>query len=216
MMTGSLVQRRGLLLVLSSPSGAGKSTIATTLLDSEDNLVLSVSATTRPKRPGEEDGTHYHFTDADSFADMVERSELLEHALVFGHRYGTPRAPVEAALERGQDILFDVDWQGAQQLRDRMPADLVQVFILPPSAAELHDRLRSRASDSEDVVLHRMSRASDEMSHWDSYDYVVINQDLETSVEAVRDILRAERLRRERQVGLGAFINDMRRELDDG
>ncbi|MEM7121872.1 MAG: guanylate kinase [Pseudomonadota bacterium] len=215
MMNGSLVQRRGLLLVLSSPSGAGKSTIATTLLDSEDNLVLSVSATTRPKRPGEEDGTHYHFTDADAFAVMVERNELLEHALVFGHRYGTPRAPVEAALERGQDILFDVDWQGAQQLRDRMPADLVQVFVLPPSASELHDRLRSRASDPEDVVLHRMSRASDEMSHWDSYDYVVINQHLETSVEAVRDILRAERLRRERQIGLGAFINDMRRELDD-
>ena len=216
MMNGSLVQRRGLLLVLSSPSGAGKSTIATTLLDSEENLVLSVSATTRPKRPGEVDGTHYHFVDADKFAAMVDRDELLEHATVFGHRYGTPRAPVEAALERGQDILFDVDWQGAQQLEDRMPADLVQVFILPPSASELHGRLRSRASDSEDVVLHRMSRASDEMSHWIEYDYVVINQDLDESVESVRTILHAERLHRERQVGLGDFINTMRRELDEG
>ncbi len=216
MMNGNLVQRRGLLLVLSSPSGAGKSTIATTLLNSEDNLVLSISATTRPKRPGEIDGTHYHFVDAGAFAGMVERNELLEHANVFGHRYGTPRAPVEAALERGQDILFDVDWQGAQQLRDRMPADLVQVFILPPSASELHDRLRSRASDPEDVVLHRMSRASDEMSHWIEYDYVVINRDLDDSVDSVRTILHAERLHRERQVGLGDFINTMRRELDDG
>ena len=216
MMNGNLVQRRGLLLVLSSPSGAGKSTIAAALLESEDNLILSVSVTTRPMRPGEEDGTHYHFIDDGSFAAMVKNGDLLEHATVFGHSYGTPRAPVEAALDAGQDILFDVDWQGAQQLRERMPSDLVQVFVLPPSASELHDRLRSRASDPEDVVLHRMSRASDEMSRWSEYDYVVINQDLDTSVESVRDILRAERLRRERQVGLGAFISEMSRELDEG
>ena len=214
-MNGSFVQRRGLLLVLSSPSGAGKSTIAKNLLDSEDNLTLSVSVTTRQQRPGEIDGTHYHFIDNETFDAMVARDELLEHATVFGNSYGTPRRPVEEALAQGIDILFDVDWQGAQQLRSRMEAELVQVFILPPSAEELHDRLRSRASDPEDVVLHRMSRASDEMSHWDAYDYVVVNHDLATSVNGVRAILHAERLRLERQVGLGEFINGMRRQLDE-
>lgn len=215
-MNGNLVQRRGLLLVLSSPSGAGKSTIANRLLDTDDNLILSVSVTTRPKRPNEIDGTHYHFIDDAEFEAMIERNELLEHATVFGHHYGTPRAAVEAALDAGQDILFDVDWQGAQQLGDHMGDDLVQVFVLPPCAETLHDRLRSRASDPEDVVLHRMSRASDEMSHWDAYDYVVVNENLDVSVEGIRAILGAERLRRERQVGLGEFINGMRRQLEDG
>ena len=215
-MNGNLVQRRGLLLVLSSPSGAGKSTIAKGLLGSEDNLILSVSVTTRPKRPGEVDGEHYHFIDDERFAKMVVDDELLEHATVFGHSYGTPRAPVEQALAAGIDILFDVDWQGAQQLRGHMPADLVQVFILPPSADELHNRLRTRASDPEEVVLHRMSRASDEMSRWSEYDYVVVNRDLEVSVSGVRAILHAERLRRERQVGLGEFINRIGGQLDKG
>ena len=208
------VKRRGLLLVLSSPSGAGKSTIAKALLESEDNLVLSVSVTTRPKRPGEVDGRHYHFIDDAEFEAMVASDELLEHATVFEHSYGTPRAPVDAALADGTDMLFDVDWQGAQQLRDHMRADLVQVFILPPSADELHNRLRTRASDPEDVVLHRMSRASDEMSHWSEYDYVVVNRDLDVSVAGVRAILHAERLRRERQLGLVEFINRMRRQLE--
>jgi guanylate kinase len=208
------VKRRGLLLALSSPSGAGKSTIAKSLLESEDNLVLSVSVTTRPKRPGEVDGRHYHFIDDAEFQAMVAGDELLEHATVFEHSYGTPRAPVDAALADGTDMLFDVDWQGAQQLRDHMRADLVQVFILPPSADELHNRLRTRASDPEDVVLHRMSRASDEMSHWSEYDYVVVNRDLDVSVAGVRAILHAERLRRERQLGLVEFINRMRRQLE--
>jgi len=208
------VKRRGLLLALSSPSGAGKSTIAKSLLESEDNLVLSVSVTTRPKRPGEVDGRHYHFIDDAEFEAMVASDELLEHATVFEHSYGTPRAPVDAALADGTDMLFDVDWQGAQQLRDHMRADLVQVFILPPSADELHNRLRTRASDPEDVVLHRMSRASDEMSHWSEYDYVVVNRDLDVSVAGVRAILHAERLRRERQLGLVEFINRMRRQLE--
>ena len=208
------VKRRGLLLVLSSPSGAGKSTIAKALLESEDNLVLSVSVTTRPKRPGEIDGKHYHFIDDKRFAAMVDGNELLEHATVFGHSYGTPRTPVVDALAAGTDILFDVDWQGAQQLTSHMEADLVKVFILPPSADELHKRLRTRASDPENVVLHRMSRASGEMAHWDAYDYVVINRELEVSVVGVRAILHAERLRRERQVDLSEFVNAMRRRLD--
>jgi len=213
---GNQVKRRGLLLVLSSPSGAGKSTIAKALLESEDNLVLSVSVTTRPQRPGEIDGTHYHFIDDQTFDAMVADDMLLEHATVFGRSYGTPRAPVEAALAAGTDMLFDVDWQGAQQLRDHMPADLVPVFILPPSAEELHNRLQTRASDPEDVVQLRMSQASGEMSHWGEYAYVVVNRDLDESVAGVRAILHAERLRRERQIGLGEFINKMRRQLDNG
>jgi guanylate kinase len=214
-MTNGDVKRRGLLLVLSSPSGAGKSTIANCLLDSEDNLILSVSVTTRAQRPGEVDGQHYHFIDDARFAEMVAGDELLEHATVFGNSYGTPRQPVEDALAAGTDILFDVDWQGAQQLRDQMPADLVPVFILPPSADELHNRLQTRASDPEDVVMHRMSRASGEMSHWGEYAYVVVNRDIDASVAGVRAILHAERLRRERQIGLGEFINKMRRQLDE-
>ncbi len=210
------VNRRGLMLVLSSPSGAGKTTISRRLLEEDDNLDMSVSITTRPMRPGEVNGTDYHFIDQSRFDAMVAANELLEHATVFGNAYGTPRGPVEEALGAGHDILFDVDWQGAQQLGDAMRDDLVSVFILPPSAEELHRRLVNRASDPEDVVRHRMAKASDEMSHFPEYDYVVVNEDIDQSITGVRSILHAERLRRERQIGLTPFVNTMRRELDEG
>jgi guanylate kinase len=208
------VNRRGLLIVLSSPSGAGKTTISRRLLQDDDNLGMSVSVTTRPMRSGEKDGTDYHFIDQSQFEAMVGASELLEHATVFGNSYGTPRGPVEAALAAGRDILFDVDWQGAQQLRAAMDRDLVSVFILPPSAEELHSRLVNRALDPEDVVRLRMAEASGEMEHWDAYDYVVVNEDIDHSVDGVRAILQAERLKRERQIGMAGFVNAMRDELD--
>jgi guanylate kinase len=211
----SQVKRRGLMLVLSSPSGAGKTTIARRLLEDDVNLQMSVSVTTRPMRPGEVDGVDYHFIDQARFAAMASSSELLEHATVFGNSYGTPRAPVERALAEGQDVLFDVDWQGAQQLRASMDRDLVSVFILPPTADELHQRLVNRALDPEDVVRHRMAKASGEMEHWDAYDYVVINEEIDISVAGVRSILHAERLRRERQLGMAEFVNAMRRRLDE-
>ncbi len=210
------VKRRGLMLVLSSPSGAGKTTISRRLLEDDDNLEMSVSVTTRPKRPGEDDGCDYHFIDQDRFRKMVAASKLLEHATVFGNSYGTPRGPVEQALSAGHDILFDVDWQGAQQLGAAMPDDLVSVFILPPSAGELHSRLVRRASDPEEVVGLRMAKASDEMSHWAEYDYVVINRDIDHSVAGIRAILQAERLKRERQIGMASFVNAIRDELDGG
>jgi len=209
------VNRRGLMLVLSSPSGAGKTTISRRLLEEDDNLAMSVSVTTRPMRPGEVEGRDYFFIDQARFQEMVDQRELLEHATVFGNSYGTPRGPVEDALSAGRDILFDVDWQGAQLLNAAMPEDLVSVFVLPPSAEELHRRLVNRASDPEDVVRHRMAKASGEMSHWDSYDYVVVNEDIDVSVSGVRSILYAERLRRERQVGMAPFVNAMRDELDN-
>ena len=198
------------MLVLSSPSGAGKTTISRRLLDTDGNLSLSVSATTRPPRPGEVDGQDYFFVAQDRFDAMVSGGELLEHALVFGNRYGTPRAPVEQALEGGGDVLFDIDWQGTQQVREAAREDLVSVFILPPSTAELERRLHSRAQDSEEVVRARMAKAADEMSHWAEYDYIIINDDLENSVEQVEAILTAERLRRERRVGLRAFVETLR------
>jgi len=204
------VRRRGLMLVLSSPSGAGKTTISRALLAQEENLTLSVSATTRPKRAGERDGVDYFFVDTPRFEAMVAAGELLEHALVFGNRYGTPRAPVERALEAGRDVLFDIDWQGTQQLSSKLPKDLVRVFILPPSHGELERRLRTRALDPEEVVQQRMAKAADEMSHWDAYDYIVVNHQLERSVAQVHAILTAERLRRERQVGLGDFVRGLR------
>tara|TARA_B100000676_G_scaffold312235_1_gene385459 strand:+ start:8802 stop:9416 length:615 start_codon:yes stop_codon:yes gene_type:complete len=204
------------MLVLSSPSGAGKTTISRRLLKNDDNLDMSVSVTTRPMRPGEIDGRDYHFIDQARFDAMVAASALLEHATVFGNSYGTPRGPVEDALSASHDILFDVDWQGAQQLRAAMDRDLVSVFILPTSAEELHSRLVNRASDSEEVVRHRMAKASGEMEHWDAYDYVLINQDIDASVAGVRSILHGERLRRERQVGMASFVNTIRRELDEG
>jgi guanylate kinase len=207
---GAALPRRGVCLVIAAPSGAGKSSVSRALLAAEPELSLSVSATTRAPRPGEQDGVHYHFRDAGGFQAMVEAGEMLEHAEVFGRRYGTPRAPVEAALAAGRDVLFDIDWQGTQQLAENARADLVSVFILPPSTAELERRLSARAQDSAEVVAARMAKAADEMSHFAEYDYVVVNSDIERSVADVAAILRAERLRRIRQLGLGDFVKQLR------
>jgi guanylate kinase len=204
------IKRRGILLVLSSPSGAGKTTITRALVRRDRGLRLSVSATTRPRRKGEIDGKHYHFVDQKRFDAMVQNGELLEHALVFGHSYGTPRAPVMAAIESGTDVVCDVDWQGTQQMKARLPNDLVSVFILPPSMAALEKRLKTRAQDSRKVVRARMAKSADEMSHWDGYDYVVINRALADSITQVAAILRAERARRARQIGLDEFVNRLR------
>ena len=206
-------RRRGILFVVSSPSGAGKSTIARKLLRGDDGLTMSVSATTRPMRPGEVDGIDYHFVDVATFKDMVAGHEFLEWAHVFGHRYGTPRAPVEAALSAGRDVLFDIDWQGAQQLYQRAGGDVVRVFIFPPSMTELERRLRARGTDSEAVIDGRMDRAAAEISHWDGYDYVLINDDVERCYTDVATILASERLRRSRQTGLIGFV---RRLLTEG
>ncbi|WES32245.1 guanylate kinase [Varunaivibrio sulfuroxidans] len=194
------------MLVMSSPSGAGKTTISRALLAADDNLSMSVSATTRPPRPGEVDGVDYYFIEKKKFEDMVEKGEFLEHARVFDNYYGTPRAPVEAALKEGRDVLFDVDWQGTQQLGDSAGKDLVRVFILPPSYEELERRLYKRAQDSVAVVKKRMAQAAKEMSHYYEYDYIVVNVDVAESVANVAAILRAERLRRERQHGLHDFV----------
>ena len=194
------------MLVLSSPSGAGKTTIARRLLEADAGLTLSVSVTTRPKRPDEMHGRDYRFVGPDAFEDMRAAGELLEHARVFGHDYGTPRAPVEKALQEGRDVLFDIDWQGARQLSDKAPRDVVRTFILPPSAEELHARLRRRAQDPDEVVAQRMAKAPDEIGHWEEFDYVVVNRGLEESVESVRAILKAERLRRQRQTGLPDLV----------
>lgn len=202
-------RRRGILFVVSSPSGAGKSTISRLLLENDDGLTMSVSATTRPPRPGEVDGEHYHFVDVPTFKDMVGKQEFLEWAHVFGHRYGTPRAPVEAALAEGRDVLFDIDWQGAQQLYQRAGGDVVRVFIFPPSMAELERRLRARATDSETVIAGRMNRAAAEVSHWDGYDYVLINEDVERCYRDVATILAAERLKRSRQTSLIGFVRKL-------
>jgi guanylate kinase len=199
------------MLVLSSPSGAGKSTIARAILDRDPALTMSVSATTRPPRPGEVDGKDYFFLDAVTFERMAADNQLLEHATVFDNRYGTPREPVEAALAGGRDVLFDVDWQGTQQLKQNARADLVSIFILPPSHAELERRLHTRAQDSDEVVRRRMAKAADEMSHWAEYDYVIVNRVVEESVAAVDSILAAERLRRDRQTGLHDFVGAVSR-----
>ena len=203
--------RRGLLFVLSSPSGAGKSTIARKLLAADDGLEMSVSATTRPMRPGEVDGVDYHFVDLERFRAMVGGGEFLEWAHVFGHRYGTPRAPVDAILSRGRDVLFDIDWQGAQQLYQQAGGDVVRVFILPPSIEELHRRLAGRATDAPEVVEARMSRAASEIAHWDGYDYVLVNDDIERCFAEVKTILAAERLKRSRQTSLIGFIRSLTR-----
>lgn len=202
-------QRRGVLFVLSSPSGAGKSTIARKLLAADDGLSMSVSYTTRAIRPGEVDGKDYHFTDTDTFKRMVEDREFLEWAHVFDQRYGTPKAPVDAMLRAGRDVLFDIDWQGAQQLFQLMGGDVVRVFILPPSMKILHERLTNRGTDSSDVIERRMSRANAEVSHWDGYDYVLVNDDVEECYECVHTILKAERLKRSRQTGLIGFIRGL-------
>jgi guanylate kinase len=210
----STIQRRGLMLVLSSPSGAGKTSIARGLLASDSNIRLSVSVTTRAPREGERDGIDYHFIDEAHYRRMVEGGELLEHALVFDHHYGTPRQEVEDALSQGRDVLFDIDWQGTQQLREGpLSRDLVSVFILPPSVAALHERLRTRAQDSEEVIANRMARAGNEMSHWAEYDYVVVNHDLAASIEQVRAVLTAERQRRVRLQGLSDYVRGLQAEL---
>ncbi|QEX16289.1 guanylate kinase [Hypericibacter terrae] len=204
------IRRRGLMLVLSSPSGAGKTSISRALLARDPLLEMSVSATTRPKRPGEVPGIDYLFVDAEEFNLMVNREEFLEYAKVFGNYYGTPRAPVEAALGAGRDVLFDIDWQGTQQLDARVPKDLVTVFILPPSTRELERRLHTRAQDSAEEVAKRMAKAADELSHWPEYHYVLVNHELEQTIQQIQAILQAERLRRERQVGLHEFVKALR------
>lgn len=202
-------QRRGVLFVLSSPSGAGKSTIARMLLEAEPDLEMSVSATTRPIRPGERDGKDYHFVSLDRFREMVGGHEFLEWAHVFGQRYGTPKAQVDAMLGQGKDVLFDIDWQGAQQLFQIAGGDVVRVFILPPSMEELNDRLIRRATDAPDVIDARMQRAAAEVSHWDGYDYVLVNDDVDQCFRDVKTILAAERLKRSRQTGLIGFIRHL-------
>jgi guanylate kinase len=208
------VERRGLMFVLSSPSGAGKTTLSRLLIERMPGLKMSVSATTRPMRPGEVDGRDYHFIDKAEFDQMSKRNELLESATVFDNRYGTPSGPVEAALSAGQDVLFDIDWQGTQQLREKASADVVSVFILPPSAGDLEKRLHSRAQDSDEVIRGRMDRASHEMSHWAEYDYIVINHDVDEAFAEVQSILKAERLKRARRTGLTTFVRKLQQQLE--
>jgi guanylate kinase len=207
------IARRGLMLVLSSPSGAGKTTLARRLIENEPRVAMSVSHTTRARRNGEKDGRDYHFVDRDTFMRMRERGEFLEWAVVFDNFYGTPRHPAEQALAEGRDVLFDVDWQGASSLRDKAKDDVVTVFILPPTAADLEQRLNVRAQDPPETVRRRMLGASNEIQHWDEYDYVVINYDIEQSVAAVRAILAAERQRRSRLTGLKDFVRNLLAEL---
>jgi guanylate kinase len=207
------IARLGLMLVLSSPSGAGKTTLSRLLLRADRKIDLSISVTTRPKRRGEVDGRDYHFIDPARFDEMVARGELLEWAEVFGHRYGTPREPVVKALQVGRDVLFDIDWQGTQQLREKARTDLVSVFILPPTAKELARRLKRRAQDSKAVIGSRMAKAAGEMSHWPEYDYVIVNRDKREAFAEVRAILAAERLKRERQVGLSDFVRRLQSRL---
>lgn len=208
------VERRGLMFVLSSPSGAGKTTLSRMLVAETPELEMSVSATTRPMRPGEIEGRDYYFVDRPKFDAMIAADEFLEWANVFDNRYGTPRAAVETALAAGRDVLFDIDWQGTQQLRSRAPNDVVSVFILPPSVQALEHRLHTRAQDSDEVIRGRMRKAGDEMSRFDAYDYIVVNDNIGMAFESVRAILRAEQLKRARQVGLDAFVQRMRLELE--
>jgi guanylate kinase len=210
---GGEVARRGLMLVLSSPSGAGKTTLSRMLLDCYSTIELSISVTTRKPRPGEVEGRDYRFIEEKSFDAMVARGDLMEWAEVFGSRYGTPRTPVERALAMGRDVLFDIDWQGTQQLREKGRDDLVSVFVLPPSIPDLEARLRTRAQDADVVIRARMAQAANEMSHWAEYDYVVINRDVWRAFEDICAILAAERLKRERQTGLSAFVRALQADL---
>ncbi|MEC9065918.1 guanylate kinase [Pelagerythrobacter marinus] len=203
------LHRRGLMFILSSPSGAGKTTISRMLLEADDEIRLSVSATTRPMRPGEIDGVHYHFVSDAAFDRMIEEDDFYEWAHVFDHRYGTPKGHIRAGLKEGQDFLFDIDWQGTQQLYQKDQQDVVRVFILPPSLDELHRRLKARATDSDEVIDGRMERARAEISHWDGYDYVVVNDDVDQCFAKVREILHAERMKRARQTGLIGFVREL-------
>jgi len=213
MATLTHIHRRGLLFVMSSPSGAGKTTLSRRLLAADPKITMSVSVTTRKPRPGEVDGKDYHFITPERFSEMVARKELLEWATVFGNSYGTPRAPVEAALEQGRDVLFDIDWQGTQQLAQNMKDDLVRLFILPPTADTLRERLIQRAQDSSAVIAKRMAEANHEISHWPEYDYVIVNDEVEESHRMVVAILMAERLKRSRQLGLTEFVRELTRKL---
>jgi guanylate kinase len=206
--------RRGLLLILSSPSGAGKSTLGRMLMAWDPSMRFSVSATTRAPRPGEADGREYYFRSREQFAAMVASGEMLEHAEVFGNLYGTPKGPVLAAMEAGTDTVFDIDWQGGQQIKQAMRGDVVSIFILPPSIAELDRRLRARGQDSDAVIAGRMAKSRDEISHWAEYDYVLVNQDLDQTFDALKAILTAERLRRDRQPQLAGFVRDLNREFE--
>ncbi len=214
-MTGA-VSRRGLLIILSSPSGAGKSTLSRRLLEFDTEVQFSISATTRPPRPGEQEGRDYFFKSRMQFEDMVKAGDMLEHAEVFGNLYGTPRAPVQAAISRGQDVLFDVDWQGGQQIRNSpLRESVVSIFILPPSIAELESRLRSRAQDSDAVVAGRMQKSRDEISHWAEYDYVLLNENLAQCEAELRAVIQAERLRRERRPDLMLLVNRLNTEFEE-
>ena len=207
--TDAIRQRRGLLIVLSSPSGAGKTTISRMLLDADPEITMSISATTRPRRPGEAEGVDYDFVDDSEFDRMIGIGEFVEWAPVFGHRYGTPKAPVKAALRDGRDILFDIDWQGTQQLKAAMGEDLVSIFLLPPSMAELERRLRARGTDNEEVIAERMARADAEISHWPEYEYVLVNRDADECLRQVQAIVAAERLKTRRQANLVSFTRSL-------
>lgn len=207
--------RRGLLLILSSPSGAGKSTLARRLMQWDPTLRFSISATTRQPRPGEQDGREYYFHDRAAFEALVQADEMLEHAEVFGNFYGSPKAPVEAAMREGRDTLFDIDWQGGQQIRNSsLGRDVVSIFILPPSIAELESRLRARAQDSDEIIAGRMEKSRDEISHWAEYDYVIINRDIDSAFNELTAILQAERLKRDRQPDLSDFVRNLNREFE--
>ena len=207
--------RKGLLLILSSPSGAGKSTLAKRLMAWDDTLRFSVSATTRAPRPGEQDGREYYFKSRAEFEAMVDAGEMLEHAEVFGNLYGSPKGPVQQAMAEGRDTLFDIDWQGGQQIRNSsLGRDVVSIFVLPPSIAELEARLRGRAQDSDEVIAGRMAKSRDEISHWAEYDYVIVNKDIDQAFEELLTILKAERMRRDRQPGLSDFVRGLNREFD--